>query len=64
VIEHPCDLDAALLEISRVVKRNGKLVLTTPNLAYWVNRLLLSSGTHPIFPEVSVHVELGRRHKS
>jgi methionine biosynthesis protein MetW len=63
VIEHLYDPDAALLEISRVLKRNGRLVLTTPNLAYWVNRLLLLSGTHPIFPEVSVHVQLGRRHK-
>jgi len=63
VIEHLYDPDAALLEISRILKRDGRLILTTPNLAFWVNRLLLLTGTHPIFPEVSVHVQLGRRLK-
>jgi hypothetical protein len=37
------------------------VVLSTPNLAYWVNRLLLLAGVSPLFMENSAEVKLGRR---
>lgn len=61
VIEHLVDPDAALVEISRVLKIGGALVLTTPNLASWFNRVLLVAGIQPIFTETSLHANLGRR---
>ena len=61
VIEHLVDPDAALQHVSRVLARGGKLIVTTPNLASWFNRLLLLVGVQPIFTETSCHVNLGRR---
>jgi len=60
VIEHLVDPDAALLEISRVLARDGLLMLSTPNLASWANRLLLLAGIQPLTTETSLHVNLGR----
>ena len=62
VLEHLVDPDKALLNISRVLRRGGALVLTTPNMASWFNRLLLLAGVQPIFTETSLHVNLGRKH--
>lgn len=59
-IEHLIDPDAALQNISYVLKRGGRLILTTPNLASWFNRIFLLLGIQPIFTETSVHVNLGR----
>ncbi len=48
VIEHIFDTDGFLQEISRVLKNNGHLVLTTPNLATFGRRLLLLFGKNPL----------------
>ena len=61
VLEHLVDPDAALINLSRVLRKDGALILTTPNLASWFNRLLLLVGVQPIFTETSLHVNLGRR---
>lgn len=61
VIEHLIDPDAALQELSRILKKDGFLVLSTPNLASWFNRVLLPLGIQPIFTETSTHVNLGRK---
>ncbi len=61
LIEHLVDPDGALQQISRVLERGGQLILTTPNLASWFNRLLLLAGIQPIATETSLHVNLGRR---
>ncbi len=61
VIEHLVDPDAALLHLSRVLERGGRLIVTTPNIAAWFNRLLLLVGIQPMFTETSSHVNLGRR---
>jgi methionine biosynthesis protein MetW len=62
VIEHLVDPDQALLNISRVLTKGGALIVTTPNLASWFNRLLLLCGVQPIATETSLHVNLGRAH--
>lgn len=61
VIEHVVDPDAALQAIAQVLAPGGHLIVTTPNLASWHNRLMLALGLQPIFTETSVHVNLGRR---
>ena len=53
VIEHLLNPDFAIMEIQRVLKPEGFLILSTPNLACWYNRLLLLFGIQPIFTEVS-----------
>ena len=47
VLEHVLYPEKCLRESRRVLKRNGTMVLTTPNLASWQNRLLLLFGYHP-----------------
>jgi len=49
IIEHVLDEGAFLDECHRVLKPNGKLLLTTPNLAYLVNRFLVFAGYMPKF---------------
>jgi 2-polyprenyl-3-methyl-5-hydroxy-6-metoxy-1,4-benzoquinol methylase len=49
VIEHMIDESNFLAECRRVLKPNGRLVLTTPNLSYLVNRLLVFAGRTPMF---------------
>ncbi|WP_083494627.1 class I SAM-dependent methyltransferase [Pyrodictium occultum] len=44
VIEHLENPDHALREAYRVLKRGGYLLITTPNMASWYNRLLLLLG--------------------
>lgn len=61
VIEHLVDPDSALINVSRVLRRGGTLIVTTPNLASWFNRGLLMLGVQPLFTETSLHVNLGRR---
>ncbi len=60
-IEHLYDPDFALKEIRRVLRQGGFLILSTPNLGAWYNRLLLLFGLQPIFTEVSTSAVLGRK---
>lgn len=53
-IEHLKDVDTYLQEIFRITKKNGYLLLTTPNLASWLNRLLLLVGRQPWYLEPSL----------
>lgn len=64
IIEHLVDPDAALVNISRILRTGGKLVLTTPNLAVWFNRLILLLGIQPVYTETSLHTNLGRRFRA
>lgn len=62
VIEHLYNADNILQEISRILRPNGVLLLTTPNLASWANRLLILLGYYPISMSISILCEqLGRR---
>lgn len=49
IIEHVIDTDYFLNEIKRVLKTDGSLVISTPNLANLENRLRLLFGRYPIF---------------
>lgn len=60
VIEHVFSPDALLREIRTVMRRDAILVLSTPNLGYWLNRLLLLVGVSPMFLENSAERKLGR----
>lgn len=53
VIEHLYDPDLLLEECARVLRPGGKLVVTTPNLQAWYNRVLFLVGIQPIFYETS-----------
>lgn len=57
-IEHLKDTDTYLIEINRVMKKGGTLILTTPNLASWMNRILLLFGKQPFFLEPSLYKTL------
>jgi len=53
IIEHMVNPDHLLLEAKRVLKKDGLLIIATPNLAAWFNRILLLLGYQPFFTEVS-----------
>jgi ubiquinone/menaquinone biosynthesis C-methylase UbiE len=61
VIEHLFDPDNMLDEVFRVLKPNGLLLLTTPNIASWYDRLSLLFGYQPISVSAILrHPEAGR----
>ena len=49
IIEHLLDTDGFLAEIHRILKRRGVLVITTPNLVSFENRLRLLLGRYPMW---------------
>lgn len=53
IIEHLKDPDYFVQEMRRVLKANGAVVITTPNLASWHNRILLFLGIQPYNAEAS-----------
>ena len=59
VIEHLVDPDMMLAEVRRVLDRNGWLLLTTPNLVAWFNRILVALGITPMFVEHSYRATYG-----
>lgn len=63
VIEHVPDPDFLLKESYRVLKKSGTLIISTPNLVSWANRLLVLLGIQPLFTETSSEVNLGRHFK-
>jgi 2-polyprenyl-3-methyl-5-hydroxy-6-metoxy-1,4-benzoquinol methylase len=47
IIEHIVDTDAFLTEIRRIVRSDGLVIITTPNLAFWISRLRMLLGRTP-----------------
>lgn len=62
-IEHLYNTDYVLMESFRVLKSSGYLLLTTPNLAWWVNRFTLLLGYQPFFTNVSLKFDVGKLHR-
>jgi SAM-dependent methyltransferase len=60
VIEHLIEPDKSIKRIHNILKDNGILALSTPNLACIWNRILLVLGFQPIFSEVSSVKVFGR----
>ena len=60
IIEHVVHTDELIDEIYRILKSNGVLLLSTPNLAAWFNRIALLLGVQPAFSEVSYRRVYGR----
>jgi SAM-dependent methyltransferase len=60
VLEHLHHPDRAVTEIARILRPEGHLLITTPNLACLPNRFLLAIGLQPLFSEVSEVKVLGR----
>ena len=60
VVEHVFSPDAVMEDLHALLAENGLLLLSTPNLAYWVNRVLLLFGISPLFLENSARKKLGR----
>jgi len=60
VIEHIYNTDLVLSESWRVLKPCGYMLLTTPNLAWWLNRFVLLMGYQPYFTNVSIKYDTGK----
>lgn len=63
VIEHLFSPDDLIDEIKTLMHSESILILSTPNLGYWVNKLLLIFGISPLCLENSSEIKLGRKFK-
>jgi len=59
LIEHVFDTGGFLDQINRILKSNGELILTTPNLALLDNRLRLLLGLQPHYCEIQLEGNAG-----
>ncbi|MEI6150307.1 MAG: class I SAM-dependent methyltransferase [bacterium] len=53
VLEHLVHTDVAVTNIRKLLKPNGWVLISTPNMASWLNRILLFLGMQPHATEVS-----------
>lgn len=64
VLEHVFSPDNLLDEIKELMHEKSIFILSTPNLSYYPNRILLFFGISPFFIENSSNLKLGRRFKA
>jgi len=60
VIEHLFSPDYLVNEIKKIMHDDGVLILSTPNLGYFMNRVMLLFGISPFFLENSSEYKFGR----
>jgi len=58
VIEHIIDTEYFLENLSKHLKENGRLIISTPNLLFWVNRFVMLAGFKPFFAYADFHVRM------
>ena len=58
VIEHLVDTDFFLQNLSKHLKENGILIISTPNLLFWLNRFVMFAGFKPFFAYADFHVRM------
>jgi 2-polyprenyl-3-methyl-5-hydroxy-6-metoxy-1,4-benzoquinol methylase len=51
VVEHVFDTESLLSEVRRVLKPDGFVVMSVPNIAAWYNRVLMLFGVLPVWVE-------------
>ncbi len=56
LIEHLYNVDNFLNECKKLLKPNGRLILSTPNVKYWKNRLWLLFGSDRWFDTNGLHL--------
>ena len=59
LIEHLENPDRFLQEAHRILVPGGTLLVATPNLSFWFNRVLFFFGIYPLFLEASTEVPVG-----
>lgn len=59
VIEHVVGTEHLLEEILRILRPGGWCFLTTPNLAFWCNRILLLLGYQPMYAHTGFKYSTG-----
>ncbi len=59
VLEHIFDTESLLAEMNRVLKPDGFLILSIPNIAAWYNRILLPFGYLPAWIESGSKTSIG-----
>jgi len=60
VIEHLWNKDLFLEEVYRVLKPGGIFIISTPNLASWINRVMLACSKLPLYYNVSLRYSIER----
>mgnify|MGYP001585638460 FL=1 len=63
IIEHVLDTDKAISEVYRVLKKNGKLIITTPNCASFRDRILVLTGHLQGYMQHTEHVRFFNKEK-
>ncbi|MEM2512589.1 MAG: class I SAM-dependent methyltransferase, partial [Ignisphaera sp.] len=60
VIEHLANPDNMLKEAYRVLRKGGYLLISTPNLGWWINRAVLLLGYQPYLTNCSLYYDVGK----